>query len=219
MSSVIQSSIIKKFAMALSGLFLIVFLLQHFIINIMSVFSEEIFNQFSHFMGTNFVVQFIAQPILIFGVIFHFVMGFVLDFKNRGSRNVKYVKYKGSSNASWMSRNMIISGLVVLSFLGLHFYDFWIPEMKYKYVEFLPDDPNRYYTELTHKFEDLTKVVIYVVSFGFLSLHLLHGFSSSFQSMGVNNKYSPIIKIVTTIYSIGIPFGFSFIAIFHYLNH
>ena len=189
MSSVIQSSIIKKFAMALSGLFLIVFLLQHFIINITSVFSEEIFNQFSHFMGTNFVVQFIAQPILIFGVIFHFVMGFVLDLKNRGSRNVKYVKYKGSSNASWMSRNMIISGLVVLSFLGLHFYDFWIPEMKYKYVEFLPDDPNRYYTELTHKFEDLTKVVIYVVSFGFLSLHLLHGFSSSFQSMGVNNKY------------------------------
>ena len=219
MSSVIQSSIIKKFAMALSGLFLIVFLLQHFIINITSVFSEEIFNQFSHFMGTNFVVQFIAQPILIFGVIFHFVMGFVLDLKNRGSRNLKYVKYKGSSNASWMSRNMIISGLVVLSFLGLHFYDFWIPEMKYKYVEFLPDDPNRYYTELTHKFEDLTKVVIYIVSFGFLSLHLLHGFSSSFQSMGVNNKYSPIIKIVTKIYSIGIPFGFSFIAIFHYLNH
>lgn len=219
MISVIQSSIIKKFAMALSGLFLIVFLLQHFIINITSVFSEEIFNQFSHFMGTNFVVQFIAQPILIFGVIFHFVMGFVLDLKNRGSRNVKYVKYKGSSNASWMSRNMIISGLVVLSFLGLHFYDFWIPEMKYKYVEFLPDDPNRYYTELTHKFEDLTKVVIYVVSFGFLSLHLLHGFSSSFQSMGVNNKYSSVIKIVTTIYSIGIPFGFSFIAIFHYLNH
>ena len=90
-------------------------------------------------------------------------------------------------------------------------------ELDYKYND--KDDPNRYYTELTHKFEDLTKVVIYVVSFGFLSLHLLHGFSSSFQSMGVNNKYSPIIKIVTTIYSIGIPFGFSFIAIFHYLNH
>ncbi|MBL6648909.1 MAG: succinate dehydrogenase cytochrome b subunit [Flavobacteriaceae bacterium] len=219
MTSVIQSSIIKKFAMALSGFFLIVFLFQHFIINITSVFSEEIFNQFSHFMGTNFIVQFIAQPILIFGVIFHFVMGFVLDFKNRASRNIKYVKYKGSSNASWMSRNMIISGLVILSFLGLHFYDFWIPEMKYKYVEFLPDDSNRYYSELTHKFEDLNKVIIYVVSFFFLSLHLLHGFSSSFQSMGINNKYNFIIKIVTTIYSIGIPFGFSFIAIFHYLNH
>ena len=203
--------------MAISGIFLIIFLLQHFIINITSVFSESIFNQFSHFMGTNFVVQFIAQPILILGVVFHFVMGFVLDFKNRTSRKIKYVKYKGDANASWMSRNMIVSGLVVLSFLGLHFYDFWIPEMNYKYVEFLPDDPNRYYDELTHKFEDLTKVVIYVISFGFLSLHLLHGFSSSFQSLGLN-KYNFLIKIIANIYAIGIPLGFSFIAIFHYLN-
>jgi len=203
--------------MAISGIFLIIFLLQHFIINITSVFSESIFNQFSHFMGTNFVVQFIAQPILILGVVFHFVMGFVLDFKNRTSRKIKYVKYKGDANASWMSRNMIISGLVVLSFLGLHFYDFWIPEMNYKYVEFLPDDPNRYYDELTHKFEDLTKVVIYVISFVFLSLHLLHGFSSSFQSLGLN-KYNFLIKIIANIYAIGIPLGFSFIAIFHYLN-
>ena len=203
--------------MAISGIFLIIFLLQHFIINITSVFSESIFNQFSHFMGTNFVVQFIAQPILILGVVFHFVMGFVLDFKNRTSRKIKYVKYKGDANASWMSRNMIISGLVVLSFLGLHFYDFWIPEMNYKYVEFLPDDPNRYYDELTHKFKDLTKVVIYVISFGFLSLHLLHGFSSSFQSLGLN-KYNFLIKIIANIYAIGIPLGFSFIAIFHYLN-
>ena len=203
--------------MAISGIFLIIFLLQHFIINITSVFSESIFNQFSHFMGTNFVVQFIAQPILILGVVFHFVMGFVLDFKNRTSRKIKYVKYKGDANASWMSRNMIISGLVVLSFLGLHFYDFWIPEMNYKYVEFLPDDPNRYYDELTHKFEDLTKVVIYVISFGFLSLHLLHGFSSSFQSLGLN-RYNFLIKIIANIYAIGIPLGFSFIAIFHYLN-
>jgi len=216
-SFVIQSSIIKKVAMAISGIFLIIFLLQHFIINITSVFSESIFNQFSHFMGTNFVVQFIAQPILILGVVFHFVMGFVLDFKNRTSRKIKYVKYKGDANASWMSRNMIISGLVVLSFLGLHFYDFWIPEMNYKYVEFLPDDPNRYYDELTHKFKDLTKVVIYVISFGFLSLHLLHGFSSSFQSLGLN-KYNFLIKIIANIYAIGIPLGFSFIAIFHYLN-
>lgn len=203
--------------MAISGIFLIIFLLQHFIINITSVFSESIFNQFSHFMGTNFVVQFIAQPILILGVIFHFVMGFVLDFKNRTSRKIKYVKYRGDANASWMSRNMIISGLVVLSFLGLHFYDFWIPEMNYKYVEFLPDDPNRYYDELTHKFEDLTKVVIYVISFGFLSLHLLHGFSSSFQSLGLN-KYNFLIKIIANTYAVGIPLGFSFIAIFHHLN-
>jgi succinate dehydrogenase / fumarate reductase cytochrome b subunit len=215
----LDSSIIRKVAMALSGLFLIIFLTQHFIINITSVISEEIFNMLSHFMGNNFIVQFIAQPILIVGVLFHFIMGFYLEWQNRSARSVKYVVYKGSANSTWISRNMIVSGAVVLSFLALHFYDFWIPEMNHKYVEFLPDDPNRYYDELSDKFEDLVKVVLYVISFGFLSLHLLHGFSSAFQSMGVNNKYNYLVKTFTIIYAIGIPLGFSFIAIFHYLNN
>ena len=127
--------------------------------------------------------------------------------------------YKGSANASWVSRNMIWSGAVVLSFLGLHFYDFWFPEMNYKYVEILPLDPNRYYEEMTHKFHDYLRVILYVISFGFLSLHLLHGFSSAFQSMGINNKYNYLVKAFTNLYAIGIPFGFSFIAIFHYLNN
>ena len=205
--------------MALSGLFLIVFLLQHFVINITSVFSENIFNQLSHFMGTNAIVQFLLQPILIGGVIFHFVTGFVLEFQNRKARGTKYVVYKGGANASWVSRNMIVSGATVLAFLGLHFYDFWVPEINHKYIEFLPEDPNRYHEELLNKFEDLVRVIIYVISFFFLSLHLLHGFASAFQSMGLNNKYTPALKSFGKIYAIGIPLGFAFIAIFHFLNH
>ena len=213
------SSIIRKVAMALSGLFLIVFLLQHFAINLTSVFSESLFNVLSHFMGTNPLVQFALQPVLIIGVMFHFIMGFVLEWQNKRARAVSYASYKGSANASWMSRNMLISGAVVLSFLGLHFYDFWVPEINYKYIEFLPEDPNRYYEELAHKFEDPIRVGLYVVSFVFLALHLLHGFSSAFQSLGVNNKYTPTIKGLGKLYAIAIPLGFAGIAIFHYLNH
>ena len=115
------SSIGRKVAMALSGIFLVLFLTQHFSINILSVFSENLFNEVSHFMGNNPIVQFILQPILIFGVLFHFIMGFVLELQNSKSRKIKYSSYKGSANASWMSRNMIYSGIVILSFLGLHF--------------------------------------------------------------------------------------------------
>lgn len=213
------SSIIRKVAMALSGLFLIVFLLQHFAINLTSVFSESLFNELSHFMGTNPLVQFALQPVLIIGVMFHFIMGFVLEWQNKRARAVSYASYKGSANASWMSRNMLVSGAVVLSFLGLHFYDFWVPEINYKYIEFLPEDPNRYYEELVHKFEDPIRVGLYVVSFVFLALHLLHGFSSAFQSLGVNNIYTPTIKGLGKLYAIAIPLGFAGIAIFHYLNH
>ena len=212
------SSIIRKVSMALSGLFLVVFLTQHFTINLTSVFSENIFNKISHFMGNNFVIQFILQPILIFGVVFHFIMGFILEYINRKSRDTSYVSFKGSSNSNWMSRNMIYSGIVILSFLGLHFYDFWIPEINYKYVEVLPLNQERYYQELVHKFESPIRTTIYSVSFVFLALHLYHGFSSSFQSVGFNNKYSSALKLFANGFSIIIPLGFIFIAIFHHLK-
>ncbi len=212
------SSIIRKVSMALSGLFLVVFLTQHFTINLTSVFSENIFNEISHFMGNNFIVQFILQPILIFGVVFHFVMGFVLEYNNRNSRDTNYVSFKGSLNSNWLSRNMIYSGIVILSFLGLHFYDFWVPEINYKYVEVLPLDQERYYEELVHKFESPVRTMIYSISFVFLALHLYHGFSSSFQSIGFNNKYSSALKLFANGFSIMIPLGFIFIAIFHHLK-
>lgn len=214
----ISSSIARKLAMALSGVFLVLFLGQHFTINMTSVISEKTFNSISHFMGTNPLVQFVLQPILIFGVLFHFIMGFVLEIKNRKSRSTKYITFNGAANASWVSRNMILSGIVILSFLGLHFYDFWFPEINYKYIEFLPENPDRYYEELVHKFQHPIKVILYSVSFFFLALHLYHGFASSFQTVGVNNKFSKSIKLFTVAFSIVVPLGFVFIAVFHHLN-
>jgi succinate dehydrogenase / fumarate reductase cytochrome b subunit len=145
-------------------------------------------------------------------------MGFVLELQNWKSRAVKYTSYKGGANAPWVSRNMILSGAVILSFLALHFYDFWVPEMNYKYVEVLPLDSERYFEELIHKFESPVRVGIYLLSFIFLALHLYHGFASSFQTVGVNNKYSQTIKSITIAFSIVIPIGFVFIALFHHLT-
>ena len=88
------SSIGRKVAMALSGLFLVLFLTQHFTINLLSVFSESMFNQVSHFMGNNPIVQFILQPVLILGVLFHFTLGFVLELNNSSSRTIKYKSFK-----------------------------------------------------------------------------------------------------------------------------
>ncbi len=218
-SALLKSSIAKKVAMALSGLFLILFLAQHFFINSTSVFSPDTFNSISHFMGNNPLVQFVIQPILIVGVIFHFTMGIVLDFQNKSARPIKYVKNNGAANSSWASRNMIVSGLVVLAFILLHFYDFWVPEMVYKYVDFQPLDETRYFGELQHKFVDPIRTAIYCVSFVLLSLHLWHGFNSSFQSVGFNNKYSRALHKLGYAFAIVVPFGFIFIALFHHFNH
>ncbi|WP_044401747.1 succinate dehydrogenase cytochrome b subunit [Lacinutrix sp. Hel_I_90] len=224
MSGILNSSIGRKFAMALSALFLMVFLLQHFAINILSVFSPDAFNEASHFMGTFWAVQYLLQPVLIFGVIFHFVMGFVLEIRNNKARQISYAKNNGAANSTWMSRNMIWSGLAILAFIVLHFIDFWLPEINTKYIEgdmtgLLPNGDFRYYEELTHKFVNPIRVGAYVLAFVFLALHLLHGFNSAFQSVGANNKYTKGLKGFSKIYAIGIPLGFIFIALFHHFNH
>ena len=228
MGGILSSSVGRKFAMALSAFFLMIFLVMHVSINFTSVFSEELFNNMSHFMGTNPVVQGLMQPVLIFGVVFHFVMGFILEAKNKASRNVKYAKNVAKDNSTWMSRNMLLSGVVILAFLGLHFYDFWVHEMTVKYIDGDMSglvDPNnaesgfRYYEELREKFVSPIRVGIYVLSFVLLALHLLHGFNSAFQSVGANNKYVKGLKGFSKVYSIGVPALFIFIALFHHFTH
>ena len=176
-------------------------------------------------MGTNPLIQYVLQPVLLFGVIFHFVMGFVLELKNKKARQVSYAKNNGAANSSWMSRNMIYSGLAILAFMGLHFYDFWFPEINTKFIEgdmsgLLADGSGyRYYEELQHKFVDIWRVALYCIAFVFLVLHLLHGFNSAFQSVGANNKYTKGLKGFGKAYAILIPLGFVIIALYHHFNH
>ena len=223
MSGFFSSSIGRKIAMSLSAIFLMSFLILHLTVNFISIFSEDLFNTLSHFMGTNLIVQFVMQPILVFGVVFHFVMGFVLEFKNRNARAVSYDSFNGSSNSTWMSRNMIYSGLVILAFLGIHFLDFWIPELNVKYIQGdmsgMHNGEFRYYEEMVHKFEPLWRVIAYCVAFVLLALHLLHGFSSSLQSIGVSAGRKKALKTFGNIYAIVIPLGFIIVALFHFAIH
>ncbi|MFB9051766.1 succinate dehydrogenase cytochrome b subunit [Formosa undariae] len=223
MSGFLKSSIGRKIAMALSAFFLMFFLIMHLAVNIMSIFSPDLFNEMSHFMGTNPLVQFALQPVLIFGVVFHFVMGFVLEIRNRKAIGVKYVQNNGAANSTWMSRNMILSGIVILAFLVLHFIDFWFPEINTKYIlgdmSGLHDGEYRYYHELVQKFQNPLRVVAYVVAFILLGLHLAHGFTSAFQSMGSTAGRKASLEKFGKAYSVIIPLGFITVAVFHYFNH
>jgi len=225
MGGFFKSSIGRKIAMALSAFFLMFFLLQHFAINILSVFNPDLFNEVSHFMGTNPLIQFVLQPVLIFGVVFHFIMGFVLELKNRKANGINYAKDNGAANSSWMSRNMIWSGVAILAFVILHFIDFWFPEINTKFIQ--GDwsgmqegvEGYRYFEELQHKFHSHIRTIAYVIAFVFLMLHLLHGFTSAFQSMGATAGRKKTLQNIGKAYSIIIPLGFIFIAIYHHLKY
>ncbi|MDO5987220.1 succinate dehydrogenase cytochrome b subunit [Flavivirga amylovorans] len=223
MGGFFKSSIGRKIAMALSAFFLMFFLIMHLAVNITSLFSEDVFNELSHFMGTNPIVQFALQPVLIFGVVFHFVMGFVLELKNKKANGVAYAKNNGAANSTWMSRNMIYSGVAILAFIVLHFIDFWFPEINVKYIQGdmsgMHDGSFRYFHELQHKFLSPARVGAYVVAFIFLALHLLHGFTSAFQSVGATAGRKKALQTFGKVYSIVIPLGFIIIALYHHLNH
>ena len=222
---ILSTSIGRKVAMALSAFFLMFFLLQHLSINVLSVFSPEIFNEVSHFMGTNPLVQFVLQPVLIFAVVFHFIMGFILELRNKKANGKTYAKNNGAANSTWMSRNMIWSGVTILAFIALHFIDFWLPEINTKFIQgdwtgvIEGQDGFRYHEELVHKFTNPVRVGAYIVAFVFLGFHLAHGFTSAFQSMGGNAGRKKIFQNIGKAYSIIIPLGFIFIALYHHLNH
>ncbi|UAM97879.1 succinate dehydrogenase cytochrome b subunit [Polaribacter litorisediminis] len=225
MSGFFKSSIGRKVAMALSAFFLMFFLLQHLAINILSVLSPDTFNEVSHFMGTNPLVQFALQPVLIFAVVFHFVMGFILELKNKKANGTPYAKNNGAANSTWFSRNMIWSGITILAFILLHFIDFWFPEINTKFIQgdwsgtMEGVEGLRYHEELVHKFAHPARVIAYVVSFIFLGLHLAHGFTSAFQSVGGTAGRKKTLQTIGKAYSIIVPLGFIFIAIYHHLNH
>jgi succinate dehydrogenase / fumarate reductase cytochrome b subunit len=225
MSGFLSSSIGRKVAMALSAFFLMFFLLFHITINFLSVFSPDLFNEASHFLGSNPIIQFGMQPVLIFGVVFHFVLGFVLEIKNMRAQGTAYAKNNGAANSTWMSRNMVYSGIAILAFILLHFIDFWFPEINTKFIQGNWSgtaegmEGYRYYGELTHKFENPIRVTAYVIAFVFLALHLLHGFTSAFQSMGGSVSRKRTLQAIGKVYSIIIPLGFIFIALYHHLNH
>ena len=170
----LSTSIGRKFLMALSALFLLSFLLVHFAINFISVFSADLFNEASEFMGTNPVIQFVFQPILFFGVIFHFVMGFILEIKNKASRGSRYVMSKPDANSSVFSRYMVYTGGTILLFLGLHMVDFFFPSIQAHYITHEELDS---FVMVTEKFQNPIYVGIYVLAFIFLAFHLIHGIS------------------------------------------
>ena len=197
-----------------TSLFLIVFLITHLVINSLTLASsKDLFNEAAHFMATNPII-YAMQYVLALGFIIHIGMGIKLTIQNKRARSQEYVYNKMSKNTDLSSRSMIISGGLVIVFLALHLRDYFY---QMKFVG-LPEGTTDY-DLVVNLFTNPYYTAVYVIAFIVLGVHLNHGFKSAFQSMGANHKkYNPLIKTVSTVYSIVIALGFSTIAIFHFIN-
>jgi succinate dehydrogenase / fumarate reductase cytochrome b subunit len=210
------SAVGRKFVMALTGIFLITFLLVHVGLN-SCIFADlnwlnpndngEMFNRAAHFMGSTIITR-ILEIVLFIGFLIHIIQGYVVEAKNRQRRGHGYKIALGSRGGNWMSRSMAILGTLIFMFLILHISKFWWSSRVTHDLQ-----PANYgngvemhdlYLRMYEVFQNPILVVIYVLSVLFLGFHLWHGFHSAFRSMGVHNKkYLGLLK--------GLGYGFTVI--------
>jgi succinate dehydrogenase / fumarate reductase cytochrome b subunit len=208
MDKILFSSISKKFVMALAGLFLLTFLPVHLIINLLLLKSDPLpFNNAARFMATFPLVK-IFEVVLMATILIHIIYGIYLQLQNWLARPVGYASGQKSETSS-LSRFMIWTGAIVLTFLVLHFFNFY-----FKKLGIVPGDPENFYGEAHNLFKIPVYNYIYLGCFLLLGFHLHHAFSSAFQTLGLNHRiWTPIVKTVAWIYAIIIPAGFAFISI------
>ncbi len=206
--------ILNKYLAALSGLFLILFLTGHLAGNLQLLISDyniarDTFNAYAHFMQTNPLVKVLSYTTYT-AIILHILVTLKLTIDSRKNRGVNYKQHNSPTN-SVSSKYMGVLGTVIFAFLIIHLSDFW-----YK-AHFLGETD--LYGLVVSKFQNITYVIIYVISMLVIFLHLLHGFQSSFQSLGLlNSKTRKYIKIIGMAYALVIPILFAIIPITLYMR-
>jgi succinate dehydrogenase / fumarate reductase cytochrome b subunit len=220
MSNIFVSSIGKKLMMSLAGLFLIVFLLVHLVINLSLIFSEsrETFNIAAHFMGTNLVVK-IMELVLFGGFLLHMFYGVFLQLQNWFARPSRYKK-ENFSQTSFFSKFMIHTAAIITVFLVIHLFDFYLNAKIFGDVPLVNYNGKEYHDLgilVIEKFKMGGYVIFYIACFLFLAFHLLHGFQSAFQSLGLNHRlYTPLIKALGFLYTVFVTAGFILIPVYIY---
>jgi len=208
MNKILFSSISKKLVIALAGLFLILFLPVHLIINLFLLQPDPLpFNKAAHFMATFPVIK-IFEIALLGTLLIHIICGIWIQIQNWLARPVGYVS-GNKSETSFFSRFMIWTGASIFTFLVLHFFNFYF--IKLGLVKGNPDD---FYSVAHNLFKIPAYNYIYLICFVLLGFHLYHAFYSAFQTLGLNHRiWTPVVKVVAIIYAITIPAGFAFISI------
>jgi succinate dehydrogenase cytochrome b subunit len=207
----IDSSLGKKLVMSLTGFFLVLFLIEHLIGNLLLLVNDhgKTFTVYSEFMASprNILIRIVEILLFIF-LLYHIINGVRLWWGNENSRPVKYRMKRPSENSTFFSRFMIQSGTLIFIFLVIHLNTFFIP---YRFGH----PTNTMYEGAIAAFSHAWYSWFYVLAMILLSFHLIHGVQSAFQTLGIrHNKYTSFIKKCGIVFSILICAGFAIIPLY-----
>mgnify|MGYP000843966977 FL=1 len=268
-SALLKSSLAKKYWMALTGLFLCLFLSGHLAGNLQLLVPHNAlnFNKYALFMTSTPAVKTLSY-LTYTSILFHAIDGIMLAFQNKAARPIGYAKNNPSANSPWASRNMAVLGTIILVFIVTHMVSFWakmhfdenmplqtitisaqgqsqefyvttdggdLPKAQVDQKMVVIKDRTDFYdaaanVKVKEGYKDLYKItlaffqdakygliytILYVLSMIVLAFHLLHGFSSAFQSLGMNHpKYTPAIKVFGKGFAIVVPLLFAIIPLY-----
>jgi succinate dehydrogenase / fumarate reductase cytochrome b subunit len=221
-SALLGNSLVKKYWMALTGLFLCSFLIMHLAGNLQlldgSPEGRFNFNRYADFMTTFPVVKAISY-LLYFSILFHSFDGILLAVQNRQARGPRGYAYENSSaNSTWYSRRMALLGTLILAFIVIHMRNFWF---RYHWGEIGTDESGYkdLYSVVEAAFQQSWYVALYVIAMAVLAFHLLHGFQSAFQSLGINHgRYTPWIRNFGVFFAVVVPIFFALIPVWMFFN-
>lgn len=203
----------RKILMALTGLFLILFLVEHLYGNLLlyKMDGGVSFDEYSEFMAGNLLIRTI-EFVLFGAIIFHAIDGLLITLANKKARPVGYEVNRQQGNSTWFSRNMGLTGAVIFLFLIIHLRHFFV-EFRFGHL----DETTAQY--VVRSFQIPWFSCFYVIAMVTIGMHLNHGFQSSFSTLGLNNKkYRMGLKYTGTFIAMLFMIGFASFPIIFYFD-
>lgn len=214
----LNSSLGKKVVMALTGLFLCVFLTEHLYTNLLLFAGDGgvRFNEASHQMVHTLLIR-IIEVVLFGAIVVHAAQAVRLTLENNKARPRKYAVNGTSETSDWFSRNMLPTGGVVLFFIIVHLRMFFL---EYRVLDNVGGEGQRTLAqEVVQALENPAYAVLYLFGVFCLALHLNHGFHAALHSLGLSNrKYHDLWKKAATGFAGLILVGFSSFPILFFLS-
>jgi succinate dehydrogenase / fumarate reductase, cytochrome b subunit len=206
----LNSSIGKKFVMAITGVALMLFLIIHLAGNMSLYGGPKAFNGYVGILEIIKPLIRVIEVILGLVFVFHIINGIRLWIENKIARPQQYAINGSRKNTDVFSRTAFITGSIIFIFLILHLQTIWY---KFNYTGSELD----LYNITTEWFTLWWYSALYIVAIILLGFHLNHGFQSAFQTFGWNNKkYFPFIEKLGTAYAFIMTLGFGSIPIYFY---
>ena len=210
----LNSSIGRKLIMSISGVFLILFLLFHMVMNLTLIISEEIYDWICEMLGTNWYAI-VGTLVLAGGFVIHIAYATWLTLQNQKARGKNKYDSANQTPTEWAAKNMYVLGLIIVLGIVIHLWNFWYKMQLSELLE-LEGAVSKGSGLVIGLFSNYPIYsLIYVLWLVAIWFHLTHGVWSAFQSLGLNNRiWFPRLKFISNVVATVIMLGFAVIPVY-----